>query len=125
MRVSLGSAAALALAAAALSACGDGGVSQAQASAEPQGVRVTAIGCPVPGQQPGCLTMTSKGTLYDVSSAGIDLTRGVNISLTGRAGGETSACGAKLADVEFTYLSIQCGMAPTVDYSAPLPAAKD
>jgi len=117
MRVTLGSAAAVALTVLALAGCGKAGPSQAEAASQPQTVTVHAVGCPTPGPQAGCLTMKSKGTIYDVTSANpaIDMSRGVGISLTGQSAGETTACGAKLSAVTVEYLNLQCGTpAPAV-----------
>lgn len=115
MRVTLGSAAAVALSVLALAGCGKAGPSQAEAASQPQTVTIHAVGCPTPGPQAGCLTMKSKGTVYDVSSAAIDTSRGVGVSLTGQSSGETTACGAKLSAVTVEYLTLNCG--------TPAPAA--
>ena len=94
--------------------CGQGATSSAQASGgEPQGEKVVAVGCPKT-PQPGCVTVTAGGKTYDVSSAGIDLARGVAVSVTGRAAGEVTACGPKLTDVQVEYQGLQC--------AAPAPA---
>jgi hypothetical protein len=114
MRVTLGSAAAVALAVFAVAGCGRA-TSSAQASGgEAQGEMVAAVGCPI-SPTAGCVTIAAQGKSYDISSAGVDLSRGVGVSLTGRAAGEVTACGPKLTDVKVDYLSLQCG--------APAPAA--
>jgi hypothetical protein len=108
MRVTLGSVAAAALAMAACVGCSQG-ASTAQASGgEAQGQVITAVGCPMT-PTPACTTIAANGKTYDVSDAGLDLSRGVGISLTGRAAGEVTACGPKLTDVKVDYLSLQCG----------------
>jgi hypothetical protein len=108
MRVTLGSVAAVALAMAACAGCSQG-VSTAEASGgEAQGLVVTAVGCPMT-PTPGCTTIAANGKTYDISNAGVDLSRGVGISLTGRAAGEVTACGAKLTEVKTDYLGLQCG----------------
>jgi hypothetical protein len=109
MRVNLGSIAAAALAIVACAGCGQA-TSTAQASGgEAQGLVITAVGCPMT-PTPGCTTIAANGKTFDVSHAGIDLSRGVGISLTGRAAGEVTACGPKLTDVKVDYLGLQCGV---------------
>ncbi|MCR5880797.1 hypothetical protein [Phenylobacterium sp. J367] len=101
----------------ALVGCGEGATSSAQASGgEAQGQKVVAVGCPKT-PQPGCVTMASGGKAYDVSDAGIDLTRGVAVAVTGLAAGEVTACGPKLTSVEVEYQGLQC--------AAPAPAAAE
>jgi hypothetical protein len=108
MRVTV-SAAAVALAMLACAGCSGKGASSAQAAGgESQGEFVTAVGCPVE-PKPGCMTIASQGTSYDISAAGVDLSRGVGVSLTGRAAGEVTACGSKLTEVKVDYLSLSCG----------------
>ena len=108
MRVTLGSVAAAALAIAACAGCSQG-TSTAQASGgEAQGQAVTAVGCPMT-PTPGCVTIAANGKTYDVSDAGIDLSRGVGVSLKGQAAGEVTACGPKLTEVKVDYLGLQCG----------------
>ena len=69
MRVTLGSVAAVALLTVALSGCGSGETAgQAQASAEPAGELVTAVGCPTTGPEPNCLTIMANGKAYDLTS---------------------------------------------------------
>jgi hypothetical protein len=92
----------------ALAGCGEGATSTAQASGgEAQGEKVVAIGCPK-APQPDCVTVTSGGKVYDVTGAGIDISRGVAVSVTGRAAGEVTACGPKLTDVQVEYQGLQC-----------------
>src|SRR5688572_28348628 len=92
MRVISGSVAAAALAVVMCAGCSQG-ASTAQASGgEAQGQVITAVGCPMT-PTPGCTSITANGKTYDVSDAGLDLSRGVGISLTGRAAGEVTACG--------------------------------
>ncbi|WP_334164309.1 hypothetical protein [Phenylobacterium sp.] len=101
----------------ALIGCGDGATSSAQASGgEAQGEKVVAIGC-AKAPQPDCVTISAKGQAYDVTHAGVDLSRGVAVAVTGRSAGEVTACGTKLTDVKVEYQGIQCA-AP-----APAPAA--
>lgn len=110
MRVKLGSAAAVALMTVALASCGSGETAgQAQASAEPAGELVTAVGCPTTGPQPDCLTIVANGKSYDLTSAGVDTARGVGVSVTGRAAGEAGACGIKLTETKVNYLGLRCG----------------
>jgi hypothetical protein len=111
MRVRLNVAVAAAVAIAACAGCSDkSALSQAEASTASQGEMVTAVGCPVAGPQPGCVTITEKGTVYDLSGASpaVDLSKGKGVSLTGHAG-EATSCGVKLSDVQFDYLGLQCG----------------
>lgn len=116
MRVTMGSAAAVALALG-LAGCGGKTTSSAQAAGgEAQGQVVIATGCPVQ-PAPGCVTIAAQGKSYDITEAGVDLTKGVGVQLRGRAAGEVTACGPKLTDVKVDYLQLQCG-AP-----APTPAA--
>lgn len=110
MRVKLGSVATVALMTVALASCGSGETAgQAQASAEPAGELVTAVGCPTTGPEPNCLTIVANGKSYDLTSAGVDTTRGVGVSVTGRAAGEAGACGIKLAETKVNYLGLKCG----------------
>lgn len=110
MRVILGSVVAVSLAVA-LAGCGKGATSSAQASGgETQGERVVAIGCPKT-PQPGCTTISAKGKAYDITDAGVDMSKGVAVSVTGKAGGEVGACGPKLTDVKVEYQSLQCAAA--------------
>ena len=117
MRVILVSSAAAALAMA-LAGCGGSGTSTAQASGgDAQGQVVIAAGCPVQPKA-GCTTIAAQGKMYDISSAGVDLSKGVGVQLSGRAAGEVTACGPKLTDVKVDYLELQCAApapAPTAD----------
>lgn len=112
MRVTLGTAATIALAVVALAGCGDTGTSQAQASSQQQGQTITAVGCPETGAQPTCLVMRKGDKVYDVTEAGIDMSRGVGVSVMGTAAGEVTACGTKLTDVKVDYMGIQCAAPP-------------
>lgn len=114
MRVPLGSVSAIVLAVALCGACSEKGAGQAQASAAPQGEKITAVGCPVVGPATGCLTIMANGKAYDLAAASpaVDISRNVGVSVTGRSVGEASACGVKLTDVKIDYLGITCG-APT------------
>lgn len=110
MRRVLGSGVAVAVAAIALGSCGDAGTRQTATAAEPEGELVTAVGCASAGQAPGCVTIKANGKVYDISSASpaVDPSKGVTVSLRGRADGSSTACGAKLADIRYDYLSFQC-----------------
>lgn len=112
MRVRLEVAAAAAFAILACAGCGDGAGNQAQAAAQPAGEMITAVGCPVAGPQPGCVTITSRGKVYDLAGANpaVDMSQGKGISLTGRAG-EATACGVMLSDIRMDYLGLQCAQA--------------
>ena len=114
MRVTFGSMAAIALATVVTGACSGQGSGQAEASAAPQGERVTAVGCPVAGPTQGCVTIKSGGKSYDLAAANpaVDLSRKVGISVTGHAAGEVGACGIKLSDVEVEYLGLECAGTP-------------
>jgi hypothetical protein len=113
MRVTLGSIASAALLAVACAGCsGSETAGQAQASAEPAGELVTAVGCPTAGPQPDCLTIMANGKAYDLTGAGVDVSRGVGISVTGRASGAAGTCGIKLAETEVSYLGLKCGPPP-------------
>jgi hypothetical protein len=112
MRVTLGTAASIALAVVALAGCGNTGPSQAQASSQEQGEKITAVGCPEVGVKPSCLVMKKGDKVYDVSAAGIDMSRGVGISVHGNAAGEVTDCGIKLNEVKVDYMSIQCALPP-------------
>jgi hypothetical protein len=116
MRVTLGSVSAVVVAIAMCGACSGNGGGQAQASAEPQGEQITAVGCPVAGATPGCLTIMANGKAYDLAAANpaVDVSRNVGISVMGRAAGEVSACGIKLTNVKVDYLGISCGAPPPV-----------
>lgn len=112
MRFTLGSTAAVVASIVACSGCSQPGPSQAEAAAEPQAVTVKAAGCPTPGPQAGCLTIKSRGVVYDISGSAVDAARGVAVSVTGVEAGATTACGVKLADVAVEYLTLQCAPAP-------------
>jgi hypothetical protein len=114
MRVTFGSASAIALAVVLCGACSGQGGGQAQASAAPQGESITAVGCPVAGPTTGCVTIKSGGKVYDLATASpaVDLSRKVGISVTGRAAGEVTACGVKMSDVEVEYLGLECAGPP-------------
>lgn len=92
----------------ALAGCGGKTTSTAEAAGgEAQGQVVVATGCPVQ-PKPGCTTISAQGKMYDISSAGVDLSKGVGVQLSGRAAGEVTACGPKLTDVKVDYLTLQC-----------------
>jgi len=114
MRVTVGSVSAIAMAIAMCGACSGQGGGQAQASAAPQGEKVTAVGCPVVGPTPGCVTIKSGGKAYDLAAATppVDLTRKVGLSVTGHAAGEVTACGLKMSEVKVEYLGLECSGAP-------------
>lgn len=106
MRIFLGGAALIALAAS-LAGCGDGGVSGAKAAeAAPVAESVTAVGCPK-APKPGCLTLAADGKTYDVTAAGIDMSKGVAVSVTGTPGA-AGACGPVLTEVQVEYTGLQC-----------------
>ena len=112
MRVNLGSVAAVALAFASCGACNGPGSGQAAASPPtPQGELLMAAGCPVAGPTAGCLTIASKGQAYDLAGANpaIDLTRNVNLNVSGLATGAKTACGIKLTNIKVDYLGLSCG----------------
>lgn len=104
-------------------ACSPGATS-AQAEAKVQaamnaGEVANASGCVKVETDKACTTLKGAGgVLYDVSSAGIDASRGKGVMLTGRDKGESSPCGKVLSDVKFDYLSIQC-MAPVQAQAQP------
>jgi hypothetical protein len=110
MRVTLGRAAILAMAIAGCVSCSKGASTAQAAGGEAQGETITAVGCPI-SPKPGCMTIAAEGKAYDITSAGVDLSRGVGVSLTGQAAGEVTACGSKLTDVKVDYLTLQCGQA--------------
>ena len=127
MRRVLGSGAAVAVLAVALGGCGGTGTQQAAAQAKPEGELITAVGCATTGQAPGCVTIKAKGKVYDISNASpaVDLSRGVTVSLKGVADGTSTACGAKLSDIRYDYLSFQCAKpapAPTATVESTPPA---
>jgi hypothetical protein len=107
MRVSFGSASAIAAVIALCGACSGQGSGAAQASSAPQGEPVTAVGCPTQ-----CMTIAANGKVYDLAGANVDLSRNVGVSISGRAAGEASECGLKLTNVKVDYLGLSCGMAP-------------
>jgi hypothetical protein len=107
MRKIIGSTAAI-LAIAALGGCGQS-TSSAQASdGQSAGETVVAVGCPAQPKA-GCVTIASAGKTYDITDAGVDLSKGVAVSLSGVAKGEMGACGPKLSDVQVDYQSLSCG----------------
>jgi hypothetical protein len=117
MRITFGSVAAIAFSVAVCANCSkSGGEAQAEASAAPATEVVTAIGCPTPGPQPGCMTIKSKGKVYDIAtiSPPVDLSKGVGIDVRGRAGTESTACGLKFTEAKVEYLGIQCAAPPPV-----------
>jgi len=106
-------------------ACGPG-ATQAQADAKAQatltsGVAANATGCVKVSAENACQTLKGAGgVLYDVSTAGIDLSRGKGVSLMGRDNGASTPCGKVLTDVKYDYLGISCSV-PTM---AEAPAEK-
>jgi hypothetical protein len=108
MRVTIGRT--LVVAALAMSAgagCGNG-ASKANAAAESQGESITAVGCPATPRA-DCVTIAAYGKTYDITSAGVDVSRGVGVSLSGTAAGEMTQCGIKLNDVKVSYQTLKCG----------------
>ena len=85
----------------------DSGVSSAKAEAQPPAQLVTAIGCPKT-PKPDCVTVTADGKTWDVTAAGVDMKRGVAVSVTG-APGPAGACGATLTSPQVDYTGLQCG----------------
>jgi hypothetical protein len=71
-----------------------------------QAESVTAIGCPK-APKPDCVTVTADGKTWDVTAAGIDMSKGVAVQVTGVAG-PAGACGAKLANPQVQYTGLQC-----------------
>ncbi len=86
--------------------CGNG-ASTANAAAEPKGESVTAVGCPATPRS-DCVTIAAYGKTYDITSAGVDLSRGVGVSLSGVAAGEMTQCGVKLNEVKVSYQTLKC-----------------
>ncbi|HEY8572464.1 hypothetical protein [Phenylobacterium sp.] len=114
MRVIFASTTAVVLAMA-LAGCGENATSAAQAAGgEAQGQGVAAVGCPAQPKA-GCVTIAAGGKTYDITDAGVDMSKGVGVSVTGQAKGEVGACGPKLAEVKVDYLALQC--------AAPAPPA--
>jgi len=108
MRIFLGGAAAVVLGLA-CAGCGNGAVSSAKASdtAGPPAETVTAVGCPKTPTA-ACVTVTADGRTWDVSGAGVDLKRGVAVSVTGTPGA-AGACGAPtLTGATVDYSGLQC-----------------
>lgn len=104
MRTILGTATAMALALA-CAGCGQSAVSGAQA-ATPAAEPVTAIGCPK-APKPDCVTVTADGKTWDVTSAGVDLSKSVAVSVTGTPG-PAGACGPTLTGAQVDYTGLQC-----------------
>jgi len=99
--------AALAVLGVSLAGCGDGGVSGAKAAeAAPAAEAVTAVGCPK-APKPNCLTLSANGVTYDVTAAGIDVSKGVAVSVTGSPGA-AGACGPTLTQAQVEYTGLQC-----------------
>lgn len=106
MRILLAGAALFALGAS-LAGCGDSGVSGAKAAeATPAVEAVTAVGCPK-APKPNCLTLTASGVTYDVTAAGVDVSKGVAVSVTGLPGAP-GACGPTLTQAQVEYTGLQC-----------------
>jgi hypothetical protein len=107
MRIFLGGAAAVVLGLA-CAGCGQG-VSKASAAdtAKAPAESVMAVGCPKT-PKPDCVTVTADGKTWDVTSAKVDLTKGVAVSVTGTAG-PAGACGATIANAQVEYSGLQCG----------------
>lgn len=97
----------MAAASIALAACGDSGVSSAKADTAAQAeATVTAIGCPKT-PKPDCVAVTADGKTYDVTGAGVDLTKGVAVSVTGTPGA-AGACGTKITAAQVEYTGLRC-----------------
>ena len=105
MRIILG-AAAVAVLGLACAGCGDSGVSGARAAEAASVEQVTATGCPK-APKPECVTLTSDGKTWDVTSAGVDLSKGVAVNVSGTPGG-AGACGTKLVNAQVDYTGLQC-----------------
>jgi len=105
MRIFIGGAAAVILGL----ACGacDSGVSKAKASDVAQAAPITAVGCPKT-PQPACVTVTADGKTWDVTAAGVDVKRGVAVSVTGTPG-PAGACGPTLTGAHVDYSGLACG----------------
>jgi hypothetical protein len=107
--------------------CGPG-ATQAQADAKTQatmtaGTSANATGCVQVVADSACKTLKGAGgVLYDVSNAGIDLSRGKGVSLMGRDNGETTPCGKVLTDVKYDYLGISCAAPVAQAPAAATPA---
>lgn len=107
MRIGLGLAGLLACSALGLAACGDSGVSTAEAAdAAGSSTTVTAIGCPKT-PKPECVTVTADGKTWDVTAAGVDVNRGVAVSVSGMPG-PAGACGPTLDQPQVEYTGLQC-----------------
>ncbi len=105
MRILLGGAALFALGVT-LAGCGDSGVSGAKAAEVATAEPITAVGCPK-APQPSCLTLVADGKTYDVTAAGVDMTKGVAVSVTGTPG-PAGACGPTLTQARVEYTGLQC-----------------
>lgn len=105
MRIILGAAAVVALGLA-CAGCGNSGVSGAQAAESASVEQVTATGCPK-APKPNCVTLTSDGKTWDVTAAGVDLTKGVAVNVSGTPG-PAGACGPTLANAQVDYTGLQC-----------------
>jgi hypothetical protein len=105
MRILLGGAALFALGVS-LAGCGDSGVSGARAAEAAAAEPLTAVGCPKT-PQPSCVTVVADGKTYDVTAAGIDMSKGVAVSVTG-VPGPAGACGPTLTQARVEYTGLQC-----------------
>jgi len=105
MRIILGAAATIALGLA-CAGCGNGVSSASAADTTAQAEPVTAIGCPK-APKAGCVTVTADGKTWDVTSAGVDMSKGVAVQVTGTPG-PAGACGATLASAQVQYTGLQC-----------------
>jgi hypothetical protein len=97
--------AALAVLAVTLGGC-DGGVSGAKAAPAAAVEMVTAVGCPK-SPKPECVTLVADGKTYDVTAAGVDVSRGVAVSVSGMPGAP-GACGVTLTQAQVQYTGLQC-----------------
>lgn len=106
MRIILGAAVAVVLGLA-CAGCGDSGVSGAKAAeAAPAPDPITATGCPK-APKPECVTLSSDGQTWDVTAAGVDMSRGVAVQITGTPG-PAGACGATLTGAQVEYTGLRC-----------------
>jgi hypothetical protein len=105
MRIFLGAVATIALGLA-CAGCGNGVSSASAADTTAQAEPVTAIGCPK-APKPDCVTVTADGKTWDVTGAGVDMSKGVAVQVTGTPG-PAGACGATLTTPRLQYTGLQC-----------------
>ena len=90
----------------------------------PVGAPVAALGCPIPGAQPNCLSFRSvEGAAFDISSVGArpNPRSPFAVEITGRVSPALGYCqqGAPLEDVQIRQTNLRCVEGAVQGYRPP------